>query len=66
MKESKNENLPEGLKGVSGNIWGWKWSWISLGLIVFLILVGQVFKAVGGFETPTEVESDSLKIEIVE
>ena len=31
-------------KMVSGNIWGWKWTWISLGIIIagwlLLIFVG--------------------------
>jgi hypothetical protein len=67
MKEDVNEELKKQLQGLEGNYFGWKWSLISLGLIIIgviaLALIGpQKAKntiEIGNFETDsTSINSD--------
>ncbi|MCP4124492.1 MAG: hypothetical protein GY751_22335 [Bacteroidetes bacterium] len=52
-------------KQISGNIWGWKWSWISLAIIIagylFLIFIGPKDGPVQIFEQDQE---DSTEVVI--
>ncbi len=51
-------------KQISANMWGWRWSWISLGIILvglfFLVFVGP--NEVEGTETNEIERVDSLNV----
>ena len=56
MESKENSNLNQKLPDT--NIWGWKWSWISLGIILFGVLIVVI---IGPNKEAYELEQDPIE-----